>query len=103
MKPIARFVLRPGGKKMDIKTPDLIIGVPFQKQNILVANRIYQIEEILDELVIKNVGPSAIGRAKESLLHENWYHDINSLLDTCGKYLFATQEEFRDAVKKGQV
>jgi hypothetical protein len=97
MKPIARFVFRCENGKANI-----ILGTCFKNEDIFKDNNVWQIEEVLGELVLKNLGPGIIGStSKDSImLGCNWQQSINDLLDGCGNYLFLTREEFKSQVEK---
>jgi hypothetical protein len=58
MKPIARFATRPYGDKS--QQVDLILGNVFRGKNPLKPGHIYQIEECLGDLIIKDMGKAAI-------------------------------------------
>jgi hypothetical protein len=93
MKTLARLSTRGTGND-GTKTVDLILGVGF-KENSLKPNFVYEIQEILGELVIKEIGPSA-------LKYEGWAHCITEILeiDQYKKACFFTDAELIKAFSK---
>lgn len=102
MKMVARFVTRPTGK--DGKgPPDLILGAAFKgAESHLNAGKIYEIREILGELVIAEVGPAAIGWThKTSLIGRvSWTNDVNYILEMSRSHHLLTAAEFQEQVNK---
>lgn len=94
MKPLARFVIRPAN---DEETAgDLILGIMFRSQNpdLLKPGRVYQIEECLGILMIKDVGPSAIAmRREDSLIGVAWVNSVEQVIRDAQKYLVMTRGE----------
>jgi hypothetical protein len=76
MRTIARFVTRRNGKKAN---GCLLLGLSFGH---IEENRVYEIREIMDELCVIDLGPSAIGscRKTSSLAHTNWDCTIDQIL-----------------------
>ena len=72
---VARFTIRPNGEK-----DDLILGAIFQQDSGLVSGRIYEIRTVMGELMIDDLGPSAIkSTLKDSNISTCWGQDINSI------------------------
>lgn len=92
MKSIARFVRRDGGDE-----DGLLIGNMFkQGAKHFKPGYVYEIQEILGELVIKEVGKSCIPRrADEDFagICAYWASDISNLVMSAGKYLILTIDE----------
>lgn len=98
MKPVARFVIRGDGDN------NPIIGKAFN--NVLKPDHIYQIEECLGELVIKDMGVSFItGDAKVLKKYHNnqklsaayssfptWAYDFNWIFLSCKEFILTLQE-----------
>jgi hypothetical protein len=74
----ARFVVR--------KDKGLILGKSFG--DLLKPDTVYQIDEILDELVIREIGPSAIATEGH---RPNWNHDANTIVED-GSHLYTPAE-----------
>lgn len=90
MNKVARFTLRPNDDKAD-----LILGVMFSSpdaQKHLKAEKIYEIVEIMGELMIREVGPAAL-KLKDSMLDVSWYTDINYILDAAKGTFILTEKE----------
>lgn len=102
MKVIARFVTRPTGK--DGKgPPDLILGAAFKgAESHIKAGKIYEIRELLDELIVVEVGPAAIGWThKTSLIGKvSWTNDVNYILEMSRRHHLLTVAEFKDVCAK---
>lgn len=82
MKSIARFVTR----KNDNGVTDLAIMLLFKNQNVLKPDTVYQIDEVMGEMTIREVG------AKNNQI--NWNKDIATIVDQEGVYLIVTADEF---------
>jgi hypothetical protein len=93
MKIIARLTFRP---TTDGKS-DLILGSCFKGQNIFKGNDVWQVEEILGELVLKKIGKSPVGEtAHNTLISELcWMNSADDILERGGKHIFLTQEEYK--------
>jgi len=90
MKPIARFVIRPDENKAGGR---LMLGIDIAQVSSLKPNTIYQIEDILGELVIREVGQAVIGKDGNELPYCNWGHAINDVLQFGdGKHLLTIEE-----------
>jgi hypothetical protein len=92
MKPLARIVFRENG---DINQPDLIIGTCFINQDVFKANEVWQIEEVLGEIILKKVGKSIINSGAQSY---TWGRSVNDLL-RIGKTIFLTDKEFDELIQ----
>lgn len=85
----ARFVVRDAS--------GLILGKSFG--GLLKPGRVYQIVEILDELMIKDMGPSALN--KPSLVAScSWDHEASGIVEN-GHHLH-TRDEFKLLCKRGR-
>lgn len=97
MSIVARFVIRPEEKGST--KGSLIVGFTFKGQTQLVANRVYQIEEFLEETIIRDIGESCI----PSHMDDNpavgicWGADISSVIELAGKNLVLTADEFKNS------
>ena len=79
MKAIARIITRPDENNQT----ELIIGTCFKKQKALKPNRVYEIIQILGELIICEVGESVIGKTlKDGHSNVCWGTDVNTILET---------------------
>ena len=81
MEPIARFTIRPNGDRAD-----LIIGGN-GKNSPLKSNRVYEIREVLGELIIVDIGECAMDKSK-------WNHSINYLICHGVGYMVQTVKEW---------
>jgi hypothetical protein len=102
MKTLARLVIR----KTSDKDGGLILGMLFKNaMSKLKVNTIYELQEVLGELSIKELGPSAIGDTRrESLLSGIcWCNDITTVVDVAGPQLVLTQNEYRHLIAKGSL
>jgi hypothetical protein len=94
MKPVARIITRDSDSPND----GLIIGIRLDP-NALKKGRVYEISEVLEELVIKDIGPSAIkgtmpeyeGRGYS--LDVCWGNSVDHILDCDGKWKYLTEAE----------
>lgn len=93
MNPIMRFVGRPDEK--DPTRPNLFLGVSFKASRFLKPNTVYELQEIMGEVVLKEVGPSGPGQNTKM-----WNSDVSVLLDTHGRYLFLTVDEYQCECEK---
>jgi hypothetical protein len=84
VKSIARFATRHiDGKKGET---DLFLGVMFKcSTKALKPDHVYEIREILDELVIVDVGPCSDPKA--------WNYDVNVILECHTHEIFTTKKE----------
>lgn len=65
----------------------LILGAMMRAgAGALKKGHVYQIEEVLGELTIRDLGPSWLGK-------KDWGVDASRLLDEYGRALFVTREE----------
>lgn len=96
MKRIARFVVRDSDDKND----GLFIGALFKEHNTFKKGKVYEIQEILGEFIIKEVGDSAITtKRKDSPFDISWGSDISTILDVCGKRFCFTMKEMINLIK----
>lgn len=95
MRKICRLIGRPSEEG----PVDILLGGAIKGQTFFRPNRIYEATEILGELTIKDIGPSALGPRKQSLLGQNWDYAIGDILDTSGTHIYLTQEEYRRLCK----
>jgi hypothetical protein len=90
LKDLGRFVIRP---RADGKG-DLILGALAQSQGShLKPGVVYEFREILDSLLIVEIGSAAIAREREKNFPVSWANDINTILET-GKYHLLTKGEY---------
>jgi hypothetical protein len=95
MTAVARFVTRGCDKK-----DGLFIGVKLKGwDEHLKPGRIYEIQDWLGELVIKDIGPSAIKTSlrdydeKPYRLLGGWGSGVEWILECIGKSIFLTEDE----------
>lgn len=89
---IARIVTRPVDAKR--KEVDLFIGVAIKGQKELKPNRVYELREVLGEIMLVDLGPSAIGLDQsDSVLATNWSHGIGNVLGSAGNSVVLTKDE----------
>jgi len=82
METLARIVTR-----SESGDDGLIIGAMFKcEKDFFEHDTVYEIDSILDTIVIKKVGKAGI----------NWGRSINDLLSTKGHCLFLSQEEMQE-------
>lgn len=89
MKVKARIITR-----MQSDTDGLFLGAVMDK-TVFEPNTIYEIVEIMDVLVIRKVGVSAVADTKvtESPLLLSWALEVGQVLAQGGKRIFLTKEE----------
>jgi len=85
MKQNARFIIRPDKKN------NVIIGINFESSN-LKPNTIYEIQEIMGENIIKEMGESVIDKHK-------WGYTINEIIESYMGECLLTKKEFGDINK----
>jgi hypothetical protein len=96
MNTIARFTIRPTDETS--QEGDLILGGLFKRgQNQgLVPGKIYEIQNVLGELVIVDIGDSAIKLYERTFVNVNWALSINSVLTQgAGQHLLTEKETAR--------
>lgn len=98
MKPIARFVTRPHNDT-DASQIDLILGNVFKGKNPLKPGHVYQIEEYLGDLVIKDKGEAAIKMKLANSIGVCWGHSINEIVES-GNYFMLTDQEYNEILRK---
>jgi hypothetical protein len=82
-KTVARFVIRKDGLPMTGKIFD---------GKVLKPNRIYQTEEVLEELIIKDVGPSTIQDKQFYPGAPNWGYDFNWIFENYKEFIMTKIE-----------
>lgn len=104
MEILARFTIRPAAD--DYSRGDLILGAMFNRQDTpLKSNRVYEIREILDTLVIVNIGESVMGMyPAESKVEDSrrglvsnigWCSEVGNLLDVGRGVHLISRDEWR--------
>lgn len=92
VKPVARFINRGTGEG-----DGLLIGAAFQN-NPFKPNTIYEIVDVLGELIIREVGQSIVAgnneTHRESPVQLTWGSSIEHVLNDAGKYLFLSRQEY---------
>jgi hypothetical protein len=81
---VARLVMRKDGLA--------IIGKGFPGQKALKPNRIYQIEEWLGEIVVRDLGPSIIQDETVYPGSPHWGHDFNFIFERCKEFIMTKIE-----------
>jgi hypothetical protein len=96
-----RFVIRPD------KEGGMILGIKASNVTALKPGFVYEIQDIDGDLLLVEVGESCIGdcppcepKREGTLL--SWAHTADTLIQDCGKWLIATLEEWREAVRTKQ-
>lgn len=94
MNPEGRFVVRP---TQDGKG-DLIVGSMYRCQKLIKPGVVYQINNILDTLVIKELGTSVMGQvaipSNQTGIGVGWLNDVNSILSFADKHWILTRHEY---------
>lgn len=94
---VARFIIRP----TEDNKADIILGVMYNSdaaQNQLKPNVIYEIQDIMGELVVVEVGDSEL-KLEVNRTGVTWNHAVGDIIDVAGKYIFLTGREF-DGINK---
>jgi len=88
VKSIARFVIRPDEKGQDDK---LILGCSFNS-GVLKPGFVYEIQEILGQIMIREIGPSSCGYSQENTKGGiSWCNDANQIIHG-GTHLLTDRE-----------
>ena len=88
IKSVARFVIRPDGNGQDDK---LILGCSFNA-GVLKPGCVYEIQEFLGQLVIREIGPSSCGYShKNTKGGISWCNDANQIIHG-GTHLLTDRE-----------
>ena len=85
-KTIARFTTRIENEENQAGT---IIGACIKDQDLLKANHIYEIQDILGVLTIVDLGESTLTKA-------DWTHTIDNVMLTHGTGMLLTKEECKE-------
>lgn len=96
MKRVARFILRASDD--DPEKGGLILGSCFKGQDHFKPSEVWEIQEIMGELVLKRVGDSHI--TERNGLIASWCMDIGAIMDMAGRYLLLTVQELRAVIEK---
>lgn len=101
MKLQARLIFRGEG------TDGLIIGSASNTQTIFEKNTVYELVEILDQVMIRKVGPSIVGTMEEGhanwpIRHLSWASDINTIVSEGGRELWLSREEYAQVMAQRQ-
>lgn len=100
MKRVARFVTRLQGK-----ADGLFVGA-LMGERAFKPNTVYEIQEVFGEHVIKEIG-MACGAGDDNCVTDtmssgkamfHWGQEIGNILESHGKYMFLTLEEFKALV-----
>jgi hypothetical protein len=90
MTTVARLTIRPTSDGEG----DLILGNMYKTQgSVLKPGRIYEIRECLGELLIVDVGPSAIKAKAQGRLGVGWENSVNDILQRGEKMQVMTEGE----------
>ena len=92
-KTIARFTTRPSATGST--KPDLGLICCFKNNDVIKANHVYEIKEIMGELMIVDLGEGAmLGETpKKRYGLPSWSQDISSILDMGGGRIILTKAE----------
>lgn len=92
IKTVGRFINRGADDK-----DGLLIGTAF-RNNPFKPNTVYEIVDILGELIIREVGKSIVADNSETFrdspMQLTWGSSIEQVLNTAGKYLFLSRDEY---------
>jgi len=100
MKTVARLAVRKAdGDDADKGSANLLLGVCF-KGNTFKPNHVYEIQEIMGEFVLKDMGPSINANATGP--DDVWNHTVNEVLETYKHRVILTIPEWNDACEKGK-
>ncbi len=91
MKKLLRFIIRPAPESGEPNTDGLLVGACFKGHN-LKPGHVYEVSEIMDTLVVKDVGESHI--PVRSPGGSCWGNEIGHLVDCWGKFLILTKDEY---------
>lgn len=91
-KPIARLVFRGSGKN-----DGLILGVSIKGHNFFKPNTVYELQEIMGEILIKEVGPSWLGADKN---RKEWGRTIGDIVEFNKGYAYLTKKEYDKALEQ---
>jgi len=92
MKHQARLIVRDGGPE-----DGMIIGTRLKGQTLFKPGHVYGVDEILDTVIIKDLGLSAIKNSfVDAAIGGCWGNDVSYLLDCAGKCLFLTEKEYEE-------
>lgn len=96
---IARFVIRPANNEKTVG--DILIGALSKFQSALKPDTVYEIEEILGQLIIKEVGQSIVPMNKkdktEGKIHDyntSWNSRIDHVMEIYGNKLLISNDEY---------
>ena len=92
MNKVARFVTRGTGND-GLGPVDLILGTAFI-DSVLKPNRVYEIQKIMGELIIVDVGPSAL-KMRNGMFFTKWTDSVDDILSHLGTpaYFILTEKE----------
>ncbi len=105
MKRVARFVTRLQGKG-----DGLFIGA-LMGEGAFKPNTVYEIQEILGEYVIKEVG-MACGAGPDNCVTNTmssgeamfpWFNDVGYIIAMNGEHMFLTLAEYKAMLKQGEI
>lgn len=86
MNRIARFVTRPSEPSKEDSPPDIFIGAFFTSQDKLKSHTVYEIAEVMGELILKEVGESCISK-------KYWNTEIHHIMMEYGNRMILTKDE----------
>lgn len=93
IRPLARLWVR-GCDPND----GIILGVTFKRtRNSLKANHVYELREVLGEIVLKDLGPSWLGNRPGDPAYGQ---TLDGVLAKAEKYLVLTKKEYMTLVKE---
>ena len=92
MNTVARFITRPSATGST--KPDIGVIAFFRNNTTITANKVYEIREVLGELVIVEIGDAVLAgeTPKDRYYHASWGQDVSTILDY-GKSVFLTKDE----------
>lgn len=97
IKPIARLIVRGQGDG----PVDLILGTCFRQQTFFRTGRVYEVNDILGGIGIRDAGPSVVkDTVIGSPIQVGWASDANHIL-SAGKHIFLTMSEYEEILRSG--
>jgi hypothetical protein len=88
MKPIARMVFRGDGPE-----DGLLMATTIKGHNFFKPNTVYELDEILGVIQLREIGPSMISQPGEGQ-YINWGHAYYNLQIEFGPVVFLSREEY---------
>ena len=92
-KPLARLLPRMGDENDGV-----IIGAILRGHDFFEKGQVYEIcKDLFGEIHIRKVGKSHLHPMRD------WGREIGYLMESWGKYLYLTEDEYKDAIRKEKI